>query len=354
MTSITPAWPGAGYWNGNYGVPGVAAYGGMGMASPSYGYGSSPYVNPYAGGLGMTGGGGDGGASQPAPATPPQGNPAVTPTSYNYSQPLDPSAAAPETPPADPETSPVALARQAFQAGDYDKALGLTQQALGQMPNDVTLHEFLALIYFAQGKYEQAAAPLYAVLSVGPGWDWTTLISNYSDASAYTAQIRGLEAFVKANPKSAKAEFVEAYHYISQGHGEAAIKPLKNVVALQPDDKLSAGLLATLQPPDDAAKAPAQAIDPAKLPGVWVAQAPQDAKITLTLSDDSHFTWAVALPDKPPVKIEGTYSMADGVLTLAGDKAGPLAGRIALADDSHLNFKAVGGPSNDPGLNFAR
>ena len=30
------------------------------------------------------------------------------------------------------------------------------------MPNDVTLHEFLALVLFAQGQYEQAAAPLYA------------------------------------------------------------------------------------------------------------------------------------------------------------------------------------------------
>ena len=89
------------------------------------------------------------------------------------------------------------------------------------------LHEFLALVLFAQGKYEQAAAPLYAVLSVGPGWDWTTLIGNYSDAGVYTEQLRGLEAFVKANPKSAQAQFVLAYHYISQGHGEAAIKPLK-------------------------------------------------------------------------------------------------------------------------------
>ena len=40
------------------------------------------------------------------------------------------------------------------------------------------------LVLFAQGKYEQAAAPLYSVLSVGPGWDWTTLIGNYSDANS--------------------------------------------------------------------------------------------------------------------------------------------------------------------------
>jgi cytochrome c-type biogenesis protein CcmH/NrfG len=124
------------------------------------------------------------------------------------------------------------------------------------MPNDVSLHEFLALDLFAQGKYEQAAAPLYAVLSVGPGWNWTTLSGNYSDISVYSQQLRGLEAFVRANPKSAKAQFVLAYQYISQGQGEAAIRPLQNVVALQPNDKLSAQLIEMLQPPKTAAAAP--------------------------------------------------------------------------------------------------
>ena len=42
------------------------------------------------------------------------------------------------------------------------------------MPNDASLHEFRALVLFALGQYEQAAATLYAVLSNGPGWDWTT------------------------------------------------------------------------------------------------------------------------------------------------------------------------------------
>ena len=224
-----------GYWNGNYGAASMGAYGGMGMASPSYGYGSTPYMNPYAGaGLGAGGLGQPGG--QPQPVNAPAGNPAP----YDYSQPVNASAAPPDVPPpTDPSTSAVGQARQAFQAGDYAGALQLTQQALGQMPNDVSLHEFLALDLFAQGSYEQAAAPLYAVLSVGPGWDWTTLIGNYSDASVYTKQLRGLEAFVRANPRSAKAQFVLAYHYICQGQGEAAIRPLKNVISLQPNDNLS-------------------------------------------------------------------------------------------------------------------
>jgi Tetratricopeptide repeat len=334
----------AGYWNGNYGNPGVAAYGGMGMASPAYGYGSMPYMNPYAGMGGVGGGQGQPINAQAANSAP------------NYSQPLNTSAAPPDVPPnADPSTSPVAQARQAFQSGDYAAAIQLTQQALGQTPNDVSLNEFLALCLFAQGSYEQAAAPLYAVLSVGPGWDWTTLIGNYSDASVYTTQIRGLEAFVKANPKSAKAQFVEAYQYISQGHGEAAIQPLKNVVALQPNDTLSAQLLTTLQPPSPAAVA-AQSVDPGKLPGVWVAQAPPNGTITLSISDDVNFTWAFAAPGQKSATINGTYALANGVLTLNGKDTpgGPLAGQVASVDDKHMSFKAVGAPASDPGLQFVR
>ena len=30
-----------------------------------------------------------------------------------------------------------------------------------------------------------SAAPLYAVLSVGPGWDWTTLSGMYPDVTAF-------------------------------------------------------------------------------------------------------------------------------------------------------------------------
>ena len=145
------------------------------------------------------------------------------------------------------------------------------------MPNDATMHEFLALVLFAQGTYDQAAAPLYAVLSVGPGWDWTTLIGNYSDANLYTQQLRSLEAFVKANPRSAQAQFVLAYHYITQGHGDAAAGQLKQVVALQPSDTLSAQLLGKLQPATAAPETPAappqsQPVDVGKLTGNWIAQ----------------------------------------------------------------------------------
>ena len=38
--------------------------------------------------------------------------------------------------------------------------------------------------------YKEAAATLYAVLSVGPGWDWTTMIDLYPSEQVYESQLR--------------------------------------------------------------------------------------------------------------------------------------------------------------------
>ena len=100
---------------------------------------------------------------------------------------------------------------------------------------------------FAQGKYAEAAAAIYAVLAAGPGWDWDTMNYLYPDAATYTAQLRTLEAYQKAKPGSAEASFVLAYHYLVLGHVEHAIKQLDNVVRLLPESQLSAELLAALR-----------------------------------------------------------------------------------------------------------
>ena len=345
-----------GYWNGNYGAWGMGAassggVGAWGVGSPMYGYGYSDYSNPYS-----VGGGGTG-AGQPDAQAQPAGAPA-----FDYSQPINTASAAPEPTATDQATAVFDQARDAFKSNDYATALQLDQQALGKMPNDATIHEFLGLVLFAQGKYEQAAAPLYAVLSVGPGWDWTSLIGNYSDANLYTEQLRALEAYVKANPKSAQARFLLAYHYITQGHGEAAAGQLKDVVALQPNDTLSAQLLGKLQPAGTASVTPqappqTQPFDAVKLTGNWAAQGPRNAKVTLSIKDGGGFTWAVALPGKPPTTITGTSTVADDVLRLAAgqnSQAGALTGQVVWQDDAHFNFRAAGAPADDPGLKFAR
>jgi tetratricopeptide (TPR) repeat protein len=345
-----------GYWNGNYGAYGTGAtgYGGVGAwgaGSPMYGYGYAGYSNPYASGMVGTG------AGQPGIQAQQSGG-----SAYNYSQPLNTAAVPPEQTAASQATSVFNQAREAFKSGDYSTALQRVQQALGSMPNDTTMHEFLALVLFAQGSVEQAAAPLYAVLSIGPGWDWTTLIGNYSDANVYTEQLRGLESFLKANPGSAPAHFVLAYHYITQGHGDAAAAQLERVVSLQPGDKLSAQLLSKLRPAGSLTEAPAvvaqgQPVDPGKLTGDWTAPAPQNSQVALSIKQDGAFTWTATTPGKPPISITGMSKLAGDVLTLSAgqiSQVGALVGLVALKDDTHFSFRATGAPSDDPGLSFAR
>src|SRR5262249_50736133 len=63
-------------------------------------------------------------------------------------------------------------ASAAFVRGAYAEAQRLAEQAIEKLPGDATLHEFRALTLFAQRKYQEAAAAIYAVLAAGPGWDW--------------------------------------------------------------------------------------------------------------------------------------------------------------------------------------
>jgi tetratricopeptide (TPR) repeat protein len=125
-------------------------------------------------------------------------------------------------------------ARDSFKAGDYTRALDLTDQAIREMPNDAALHEFRALVLFALQRYDEAAAALYAVLAVGPGWDWATLSGLYPSVAVYTQQLRALENYCSQNTGSAPARLVLAYHYLTQGHTLAALAQLKQVATLQP------------------------------------------------------------------------------------------------------------------------
>ena len=154
------------------------------------------------------------------------------------------------------------------------------------LPNDATLHEFRALVLFAAGKYDLAAGPLYAVLSVGPGWDWTTMAGLYPNIDVYTAQLRKLEAFVTANPNSTSGRFVLAYHYLTQGHTDDAVVQLKEVVALAPQDTLSAQLVRQFSKPGTEPETPAAT--PAPPPAAASGQAGETARQLDRAPDQRH------------------------------------------------------------------
>jgi len=164
-------------------------------------------------------------------------------------------------PPAPPTDDPAVTAanehfdaaRKAFKEGQYSQAQEQAEKAIESLPSDATLHEFRALTLFAQKKYKEAAATLYAVLSAGPGWDRKTMGGLYPDWDTYMGQFSDLERFVKDHPDDGSAHFLLAYHQLVLANKDQAVAQLKDVVRLVPKDQLSAALLKALTQPDNAA-----------------------------------------------------------------------------------------------------
>lgn len=284
----------------------------------------------------------------------------------NYSVPIQTTA----PPPA--ENSPVERAalsasdqaRTAFYRGSYAQALDQIDTALAQTPGDAVLHEFRALTLFAMKRYKEAAATLYAVLSVGPGWDWTTMIGLYPDEDVYAAQLRALEAFVRQNPNAPDGHFVLAYQYMTGGHPEEAAEQYQDVIQLVPSDSVSRQMLALLTSTDDQQNAEPPATTPppaasgpavarADLLGRWTAPSPADGSVNLSLDNDGRFVWKFSQADNTQT-YGGKFELAGNTLVLEYDNGGTMVAKVGVSGPNGFTFQMVGGPPNDPGLAFAR
>ena len=352
-----------GYWGGPwYANPITWGLGGWAIGSIMYSSGYMSYSNPYYVASASPNVYYD--YSQPLTVINQQAAPAA-PANDSFAAGTPDSAIAP-SPEVQAGTSHLDLARNAFKAGDYTTAMNETNAAIKSLPNDAPLHEFRALIQFATNDYSGAAATLYAVLSAGPGWDWTTLSGMYPSSDVYTDQLRKLEMFVKSNPDSAEGHFVLAYHYLTCGHNDAAVKQYKDVARLKPSDQLTAQLLKMLDvndeatanstPPDannadDAPVAPA-AIDATKLVGNWTAKRPNGPTFSLNLTKDSKFQWGFDQGSQHQA-FSGKYSIDGAILVLEREDGSQMPGLITMSDDG-FNFKLYGGPPDDSGLDFSK
>jgi hypothetical protein len=217
------------------------------------------------------------------------------------------------------------------------------------------------------------------------------MIGLYPDVETYTQQLRTLEAYCNATPQAASARFVLAALYLTQGSKDAAADRLRQIIAIQPQDKLSAQLLQAvtaegqpaqvasqaqpaqglLTPPSDAppanpapvqgaaASAPAEAPAlpegpvPANLIGSWNATPAPNVTITLTIPDDKSFSWKVTEKGQAR-EFKGEAKFANDTLALVAPEMPPMVAKVTWKDAAHFNFKAVGTPSDDPGLNFGK
>jgi hypothetical protein len=268
----------------------------------------------------------------------------------DYSRPLDLTSIPPEG--AEQDDSTFLAARDAFAAGEFARALSLTDLTLQHFPNDPVLHEFRALCLFALGRFDEAAAVLYVVLTAGPGWDWATMVGLYPDVDTYTLQLRALEAAVRGNPNVASKRFVLAYHYLVQDHLEQARRQFEQAAELEPRDQLAAQFARALTAPSEAPTGPDRASDtagahepsppPAALLGTWRANPTPDLSLELTLREDGQFTWGVNSGGQVD-SITGDADYVDGVLTLMQADAPALVGKVVDLGRDRFGFEMLGG-----------
>jgi hypothetical protein len=379
---------GSGYGYPMYGATGVYSYfptwgmsnfTGWGLGSLANTWLYSGYTNPYY-------------------ATVVAAQPAQTTITYDYSQPINVTSAPPDPSVADSTEQVFSAARDSFKAGDYQRALDLADMVLKQTPNAAVVHEFRALVLFALKRYDEAAAVDYAVLTAGPGWNWSTLVGLYPDVDTYTNQLRALEAYVKGNPNSSSGQFLLGYHYLTQGSYDAAGVQFERVVQLQPKDQLSASFaklykkaseqpaanvaptnsqaaeaLAAARPAEAPSVQPAAAATstgapatgeqpeepppppppPASMAGTWTTKPAPDVTITLNLDKDGQFTWEVDTKGQKQT-IGGQAGFKDNELALLQSEGPPLVGRVTQSSPDKFVFAPEGAGDKATGLTFTR
>ena len=263
-------------------------------------------------------------------------------------------------PAADDSLAAFNKARQEFYAGNYDAALASTDAAIKEMPNDAVIHEFRALTLFALGKYQDAAATLYAVLGVGPGWDWTTMSGLYPNVATYTTQLRRLETYRREHPQNAAACLVVAYHYLTAGHEAAAAKQLSELLKLTPQDPLAAQLLQDVDPDADVPNPPKQiqppkpkyAIAKADLNGSWSARR-GDRGFAMTLEQDGTFSWEY-IQGGEAQKVTGVWDVdQNGILAMEMNDEGAMLAQVLL-NNGQLDFYMLGDTQGVAPLKFVK
>jgi len=383
-----------GHWAGPWGYRpwGWGWYGGWGLGGPAWGYGIGYGMGYGLGyGVGFAGGGISVGIGVPASPwnwgyfgyyNPYWVAPVGGPTYINYSQPVvvvppNPSVSAGQAtantaaplPIAAASSQPTALqnealaifdnARSLFRKGNYREALAQTDRAVAIPPNDSNLHEFRGLCLFALKDYQQSAAAVHAVVSVGPGWNWTTVSNLYPSSNIYTEQLRALEKFCDQQPTASAPRFLLAYHYLLGQHNDQAAVVLKEVRQLEPDDQLAAQLLKGLTTPADAkmspsvVRTPAQPVDAAGVVGHWKANRSDGSSFDLNLTKDHKFSWKFEQQDRKQ-ELAGTYTLADDFMILSAGDQNTLVGKVSMQSSNQLTFRLAGANPAEPGLTFTR
>lgn len=91
------------------------------------------------------------------------------------------------------------------------------------------------------------------------------------------------------------------------------------------------------------------------LAGSWAASPGDGRAIVLNFEPESKFEWSFTPSGGKANVFKGTYTYADGVLTLVSNQNGQvMVGRVEKVSDTEFQFVWVGAGQGEPGLDFKK
>ena len=157
-------------------------------------------------------------------------------------------------------------------------------------------------------QYDDAAIVLNSLLAVSSGMDLETLEELYDSPDTYRLQRQMLEDYVQGDSGDVSARFVLAYHLIVAGEVEEASRWLREVVRIEPEDRVAKQLLADLELSDPKADV---ALPSIKTP--LILGKPDEASVTDERSTD--------------LRVGGLRHRGRSPLNWNLQRRGPLSGR---------------------------
>ena len=167
------------------------------------------------------------------------------------------------------------------------------------------------------------------------------------DYEGYWAKLaRELLAMVQGPPKSPQSQQIAKSDPFSEPR--RVYDPTSNDSAKYPRDPVESPQIS-----ENPSPAP-EPVDKTLLPGEWSASREDGSKFRLVLTDEGTFIWKFSAPNHKSEELRGNYSVDGPVLILERKEGGALAGTAKFTGDTQMNFKLVGAPPEDHGLDFAK